>query len=513
MHTPTSLEDNRTFSVEIVPKIEDLEVDINDVKTVPSLIEDIPPISPTRIEKKRPRGRPRKHPQVSPSATTRPPNSRCKTGCQTCRKRKKKCDERKPTCFQCQKNNVVCEGYAPKERWRSGREREAEARKIKFEIPVELPTLIDGVETDLDRRLLNHFIDNASRVLSLHGEKCNPFTTVILPLAYIHRGVMHSILSLSSSHLYSLEPNVEFKERQYYHCDCAIQILKEEQKVDEGGRQYKDSTAVQAQTLMLFLRTIVDGDTDGEYRYYMDQLERLMKEQPPSNPEFNSLIKEFWYYHSVLNSVTSIDRRSMMEDFKLPSMLQPEAGALIGVMDGIFGFMSKVTNLRDKVRYRIENNEHPAVNLDCMSDATAIDTALRQWVCPHPEGTPRWIASLFYKHCTWVYLYRTTKPSRPHPTIKKAVDDGLWYLHGLPEETLSVLLMPLFLLGCAAFEEYQRQEISKAFDKLIGYSRLKNIERARVIVEKVWEMMDAGNRDSWDWEKIMKDKGWDFLIT
>ena len=46
---------------------------------------------------KRPRGRPRKHPVV-PEPTNKITKGRSKTGCITCRKRKKKCDETKPRC-------------------------------------------------------------------------------------------------------------------------------------------------------------------------------------------------------------------------------------------------------------------------------------------------------------------------------------------------------------------------------------------------------------------------------
>ena len=48
---------------------------------------------------KRPRGRPRKHPLPAPGeATSSLGKGRSKTGCITCRKRKKKCDEGKPGC-------------------------------------------------------------------------------------------------------------------------------------------------------------------------------------------------------------------------------------------------------------------------------------------------------------------------------------------------------------------------------------------------------------------------------
>ncbi|GMF04057.1 unnamed protein product [Ambrosiozyma monospora] len=36
---------------------------------------------------------------------------RTRTGCLTCRKRRIKCDERKPFCYNCEKSKKVCAGY------------------------------------------------------------------------------------------------------------------------------------------------------------------------------------------------------------------------------------------------------------------------------------------------------------------------------------------------------------------------------------------------------------------
>jgi len=47
---------------------------------------------------KRPRGRPRKHPLTPSAMANKITKGRSKTGCLTCRKRKKKCDEAKPRC-------------------------------------------------------------------------------------------------------------------------------------------------------------------------------------------------------------------------------------------------------------------------------------------------------------------------------------------------------------------------------------------------------------------------------
>ena len=73
--------------------------------------------------------------------------------------------------------------------------------------------------------------------------------------------------------------------------------------------------------------------------------------------------------------------------------------------------------------------------------------------------------------------------------------------------------MPLFLLGCSAFEATQREHIKNGFDRLEAYSSLRNIRPAFQVVEKVWEKKDQQLDDSWDWEKIINDMNLDFLIT
>lgn len=51
----------------------------------------------------------------STKAQKGPPKTRARTGCFTCRARKVKCDEARPTCARCLKSQYVCDGY-PDER-------------------------------------------------------------------------------------------------------------------------------------------------------------------------------------------------------------------------------------------------------------------------------------------------------------------------------------------------------------------------------------------------------------
>jgi len=394
------------------------------------------------------------------------------------------------------------------------------ARKQSAEVKFELPPLMEGVESDLDRDLLQHFVSRASAVLSLHGDQStNPFTRILLPMALQHEGLMHSVLCLSASHMYSVNPSQDYEDRQAFHRGKALQLLKhdlERQKAGEGGVMvYEDSNV--AQILLHLLHSICDGNTSGEYRMHMIAAKQIAMNQKSLNPEFQSLFDEFFYYHWIASQITSLDGAEvpMMENFSLPFEINPETAALIGISDGLFGFISKISNLRRRLRGRIDEKIEPTMDYEALLAAHAIDSGLRTWVCPQSPGTPRYTISMLYRQATWVYLYRTTKDSRPHPFIKSAVDDGIRYINELPSEgwIQSNVLLPLFLIGCAAFEEEQRTEVSKAFSGLVKCTGLGNITFAKEVVDDIWKLMDAGDRESWDWEKIINAKGWDFLAT
>ena len=379
----------------------------------------------------------------------------------------------------------------------------------------DLPCLIDGIETQQDRLLLDHFVYDVSRVLTLINDETNPFQELILPMALQHRGLMHSLLCLSGAHLARKNCDPKYKVAQHYHFGKAVRILLQE-STKAGGRPIANDPAI-AQMLIFCLRSICLGETDGEYRPHMDAAQSALDKCQADTP-FGKFLFEFFMYHDVANSITSLDRRPIryMDDYRLPAfILQPEAGALLGVLDGLFGYISKITMLRDTVRERKRLRVHPCIDYDMLSTAVAIDSEIRMWVPPQHPNTNRYIAAQLYRQSTWVYLYRSIQPSQSGDKIRKAVNEGLEYMRMLPHDsaTQSILLMPLFILGCAAFEPCQRPQITERFKSLYEYSGLGNIFAAHEAVEKVWQLMDANDENSWDWETILHNMGYDFLVT
>ncbi|EFE31394.1 C6 finger domain protein, putative [Trichophyton benhamiae CBS 112371] len=58
-------------------------------------------------------------PAPSSPAQDKPKQSKSRNGCVTCKAKRLKCDETKPTCLQCQKRNVPCGGYKKSYKWLS----------------------------------------------------------------------------------------------------------------------------------------------------------------------------------------------------------------------------------------------------------------------------------------------------------------------------------------------------------------------------------------------------------
>ena len=90
--------DDQDEDMLLVPKLEPVDDDVDMADMKESSVPDTPSASTSPVTTKRPRGRPRKHPKINPDSVGKVAKGRSKTGCITCRKRKKKCDEAKPGC-------------------------------------------------------------------------------------------------------------------------------------------------------------------------------------------------------------------------------------------------------------------------------------------------------------------------------------------------------------------------------------------------------------------------------
>ncbi|KAI0534442.1 hypothetical protein GGR58DRAFT_59287 [Xylaria digitata] len=111
-------------------------------------------------------------------------NAKVRTGCLTCKVRKVKCDEDKPSCRRCTTTGRKCDGYAPP----------STSSVLSWHRPRHLfPNVNDASE----RRCLRFFVEVAAPVLS--GPLDSYFWThLILQFSQMEPAVRHSVIAVSS---------------------------------------------------------------------------------------------------------------------------------------------------------------------------------------------------------------------------------------------------------------------------------------------------------------------------
>ncbi|KAJ3475484.1 hypothetical protein NLG97_g9443 [Lecanicillium saksenae] len=380
---------------------------------------------------KRGRGRPRKNPIPAPANGAKVTKGRSKTGCITCRRRKKKCDEAKPGCMNCEKNSVLCEGYTEKQIWKSGKEQAEEGRVKREAYPfVTLPALVPGLDTPEDRIFLGHYINRLSNVLTVEPESRNAFKRILLTLATEHQGVLHSVLSISSIHIDYTTPygkmllqqnssvtKESLQSRSHYHAEearkCLFLDFEKYKLLDKDGQEYRLTlAALYGQMLCLVLQTLIEGNPRGEHRPHLIFYQSLIRESPPEGSGgLYTFITEFFQYHIYADDLLwhpegDQPRLSLEDSGNTPGDETPPR--LLGVTDGLFRHLRSITSLRHKIRTNMATlTDQPAVSYVEVFEATDIQDALRDWSPNWRSDDNRAKAGELYRLTLWIYLYRT----------------------------------------------------------------------------------------------------------
>lgn len=187
----------------------------------------------------------------------KPRKKRATTGCLCCRLRRKKCDERRPTCVACQRNNLLCSwskssqheivdgATKPKSDfgWRNrlqrgvptGHRDESRASinhthpQAVTRIPVSVqPSPLPQGEHGFSQELLSHFIsDTAHKIIAVSiMQQENPLLSIAFPWAMSCPLVLHTISAVSGSHLSHKTNNATLKHATLKAYTAAAQSIK-----------------------------------------------------------------------------------------------------------------------------------------------------------------------------------------------------------------------------------------------------------------------------------------------
>ena len=306
---------------------------------------------------------------------------------------------------------------------------------------ITMQPLFHAVETTEDKIFWKHYCNHLSNVLTVEGEHRNAFKDIVLQIATRHKGLMHSILALSGKHIdygtpYGakiLQDNTDvtaksLQDRADFHHEESMKCFYEDIS-RSGDKNDPDHsmilTARYSQMLCLLLQTLVEGNPRGEHRVHLKAYKSLIQHSPPEDPNFLGFITEFFEYHIFADELVSYPSNSYglhhhhhhhhhcdptLNSAEWSPEVHLHPPRLIGVTDGLFGYMRRITSIRNTIRANIIANAESAVDYESLYRAADIEAGIRKWMPHWPPGDSRDRVSLLYKQTMWVYLFRTIYP-------------------------------------------------------------------------------------------------------
>ncbi|KAH7021478.1 uncharacterized protein B0I36DRAFT_32328 [Microdochium trichocladiopsis] len=201
---------------------------------------------------------------------------RTKTGCLTCRQRKKKCDETTPVCGECIRNRRSCQWPGSRELvdrrfavheasryWAAS----AELGHAKTSPLVSISTLLaeSGAAHALTSRempvvLARHFLDRYFDLILLptcHRSFRDDWLVGIKQLMHTHECLFYSVLACSASHIYLLDNNTPTQSLALRYYTKATGALSARLK---GSPHPEDDDGLLMSVMLLYLHGVSDLD-------------------------------------------------------------------------------------------------------------------------------------------------------------------------------------------------------------------------------------------------------------
>ncbi|KAL4958159.1 fungal-specific transcription factor domain-containing protein [Aspergillus filifer] len=108
------------------------------------------------------------------TTTNKPKQSKSRNGCITCKAKRLKCDESKPTCSQCKKRNVECGGYKKDFKWRSFGEGNVPGRSAPAKVKKGSPSPPAATSALHIRRATGSQVSGLQGAGSYHSHQSSP---------------------------------------------------------------------------------------------------------------------------------------------------------------------------------------------------------------------------------------------------------------------------------------------------------------------------------------------------
>ncbi|CCX11665.1 Similar to Transcriptional activator protein UGA3; acc. no. P26370 [Pyronema omphalodes CBS 100304] len=473
-------------------------------------------------------------------STTRPTTTcrvkrvqRTRSGCITCKQRRKKCDEVLPVCGDCTRLGLVCQRPIP----RSPQSRRGSvsstisssssssessissstiSRRPPYRRDPNLPLslgLYDGC-TSQEQHLLQHYAHVVSRSLSVVPDEINSFISIFVPMAIQQPAMRNALLGLSATHLKRIHSSFELAAVEYQN--KALKQANQLLKLGTSDAAMEGLAAV----LFLCLQEVCEGKSR-KWPMHLEAAVTIINDHggPSAYPDSVKFLIETVAYFDAIATLSFSKSAYLDQQFYVPPPAEAmvPAHALFGTAHALFAIIADISHLAQVRHIRYTS---PVTDLNFRTMAGELELQLQEWT-PAPCSSLTTDPHLHQKVTAagimlqWAALMRLhliqaddSVHDIGHPMVRVAVSNILTALETIPRGDLveSMLIFPVFAAGFGALLPEERRAVDERFavmEKSIGFG---NVFDAHEAVLAHWQRMDQGLYDGRQvtWEEVIR---------
>jgi transcriptional activator protein UGA3 len=456
---------------------------------------------------------------------------RSRTGCLSCRARRKRCDGRQPQCQTCIRLNLTCE-WQPQRKIITNTTLDARSTTPELQLASPLRSSVgfwDFLPTNLDeasetKHLLQYYIEGYVPTISVAANATNYYTSLYMPWASKIDGMLSAILAISSAQLARRVVDEDHSQnlravssKHEKRCYAFIQ-----DRISQSGFPVCDTYQVVATILILVGLEALNGKTDTRWMSQLKRVQNILSTLPleqslMDSVEVDSLHRHFTYHFasaSLMARVSDTATISTVDQDMAPlgSVLLPLAS-----IDPLMGICYQLCDLISRIQY--VNSSSPAFPHIAEASFNAIETGIMTWAYENPFtlGVDLTIAldlialAEAFRLAALIQLYRNSPAHTDQVPgcAARAMEFVGRIPPGSPAE--SSLLYPMFLAGAELNDENAMDRCAKRLDDIQRRNRYENVGMVQKVLKEVWRPnLETGQRR--DWEDVLRERNWSFTL-
>ncbi|KAK1145026.1 hypothetical protein N8T08_004741 [Aspergillus melleus] len=395
-------------------------------------------------------------PQPRAAVSTSGLLSRSKTGCGSCRRRKKKCDETHPVCNGCQRNNLTCtwpeqfpdSSPAPQTRRPRRRQNLADGGN---RLPPELAAMVTVFATPSDqlvRRLLTHFSHfGPTWLTSRIGNKRTRILGHLFPETMENPLISNCVLMVAAGDLVKYDPfDVPVQAAAVEFYGAAVEGLREAVGMQGSREDVSDHNLL---AVLLFCLHETQNYTSSERLIpHINAAATLITQRlhtVPANSELRKFLLEMFCYLFSLTAFSHASSLSLHQGnqiFETPGLMEYlQGGAILGTSQKALFVVFRVSILLSQLpsaRTSLNGELDPKTKSKLLATETQLQTTQAPFIPTsnmNTETLSDGITFECYRLACLIYLRYTIAPSTPicDPYVQSLVSQFITYLSYLPE--------------------------------------------------------------------------------